>query len=300
MIGTGPSLPSGFYDRFEHRFTDVEQVRLHHVDGGRVASPCVVLMHGWPQTWYAWRKVMPELVDLGYRVIAVDYRGAGDSTRPATGYDKVTMAGDIAQLLTELGTGSVHLVARDVGLMVAYALATRWPETVSTLTMVDVPIPGTGAWERAKRDPATWHFGLHQQRDVAESLVDGREFDYLSTFYRARTQVAQAITDDDLAVYARSYAQPGGMRAGFELYRAFEQDEQAFRESLATKLAIPVLAVGGELDNATLIAETAHEAAENVTVAVVPGGGHWTSEENPGFLLEQLRAFLPDPRLRPP
>lgn len=295
MIGSGTTLPLGFFEQFEHRFTDLEQVRLHHVDGGPADAEAVLLLHGWPQTWYAWRKVMPGLAQAGYRVVAVDYRGAGDSTRPATGYDKTTMATDIRQLLEllEIGLGRVHIVGRDIGVMVAYALAAQWPELISSLTMIDVPIPGTAAWAKAKTDPETWHFGLHRQRDVAEMLVAGREYDYLSTFYRARTRVAGAITDDDLAVYARSYAAPGAMRAGFELYRAFDRDEDAFAKLLTTRLTLPVLAIGGELDNAELIAKMAREAAEHVTAATVPGGGHWTPEENPEFLLNQLLTFLP-------
>ncbi|WP_433446676.1 alpha/beta hydrolase [Streptomyces sp. CA-142005] len=96
------------------------------------------------------------------------------------------MAGDIRGLLDAVGAQRVHIVARDIGLMVGYALAAQWPERVASMTMLDVPLPGTGAWEQAKGDPQTWHFGLHRQRDVAETLVTGREYDYISTFYRAR------------------------------------------------------------------------------------------------------------------
>ncbi|NGO08513.1 alpha/beta hydrolase [Streptomyces sp. HC44] len=293
MIGSEWTLPQGFHDVFRHHFTEVGQVRLHHVAGGRAGAETVVLLHGWPQTWYAWRKVMPGLVEAGYRVEAVEYRGAGESTRPAGGYDKATMAADVRNLLDALDAGQVHLVGRDIGLMVAYALAAQWPRAVASLTMLDVPIPGTTVWERAKLDPQTWHFGLHRQRDIAEMLVSGREYDYLSTFYRARTKVAGAVTDDDLAVYARAYAAPGALRAGFELYRAFDQDEQRFAKLLQDKLPMPVLALGGELDNGSLITDMAREAATDVRGAVVPGGGHWTPEENPEVLLEHLLTFLP-------
>lgn len=293
MIGTSPTLPPEFYDTFSHHFTDLDEVRLHHVEGGPREGEPVVLVHGWPQIWYAWRKVMPALAAAGYRVIAIEYRGAGDSSRPADGYDKTTMAGDVRQLFNRLGLDRVHLVARDIGLMVAYAVAAQWPERVASLTMLDVPVPGTTAWQQAKSDPQTWHFGLHRQRDVAEMLIGGREYDYLSTFYRERTQVADAITDNDLAVYARAYAAPGALRAGFELYRAFDQDERDFAALQATKLDMPVLAMAGERDNGTLIAEMAHDIASDVESAVVPGGGHWTPEEHPDFLLEQLLRFLP-------
>lgn len=292
MIGSGRTLPPEFDEMFTHHFTEAGPVRLHHVAGGPAAAETVVLLHGWPQTWYAWRKVMPGLVSAGYRLEAVEYRGAGESSRPAGGYDKATMAADVRHLLDALGVERVHLVGRDIGVMVAYALAAQWPEVVKSLTMLDVPLPGTTAWERAKQDPQTWHFGLHRQRDIAEMLVSGREYDYLSTFYRARTKVAGAITDDDLAVYARAYAAPGALRAGFELYRAFDQDEERFATLLQHKLPMPVLALGGELDNGSLITDMAHEAAIEVRGVVVPGGGHWTPEESPEVLLEQLLAFL--------
>jgi pimeloyl-ACP methyl ester carboxylesterase len=176
---SGTTLPAGFYDTFSHQYTQVDEVRLHHVDGGPQDGAVVVLLHGWPQTWYAWRKVMPALAEAGYRVIAVEYRGAGDSSRPAGGYDKATLAADVHQLLIQLGIVKAHLVGRDIGLMVAYALAAQWTVSIASLTMLDVPIPGTSAWSEAKRDPQTWHFGLHRQRDVAEMLVAGREYDFL-------------------------------------------------------------------------------------------------------------------------
>lgn len=293
MIGTDKSLTADFYETFDHHFTDVEEVRVHHVDGGARAGEPVLLLHGWPQTWYTWRKVMPGLAAAGYRVIAAEYRGAGDSSRPAGGYDKATMARDMHQLLDRLGLPRAHIVGRDIGLMVAYALAAQWPDRVASLTMLDVPIPGTTAWDKAKSDPQTWHFGLHRQRDIAEMLITGHEYDYISTFYRARTQVAGAITDGDLDVYARAYAAPGALRAGFELYRAFDDDERALGRLQATKLPMPVLAMAGEFDNANLIVDMAQDLAIDVKGAVVPGGGHWTPEENPEFLLNQLLSFLP-------
>lgn len=244
MIGMGTSLPRGFYDTFSHQFTDLDDVRLHHVDG------------------------------------------------PAGGYQKAAMAGDIRQLIDSLDLDRVHLVGRDIGVMVAYATGAQWPERVASLSMLDVPLPGTAAWSKAKVDPQTWHFGLHQQRDIAELLVTGHEYDYISTFYRARTKVAGAITDEDLRVYARAYSAPGALRAGFELYRAFEEDEKAFAQLLQTRLQLPVMALGGELDNGALIGEMAREAAIEVTADVVPDGGHWTPEENPDFLLTRLTELL--------
>lgn len=287
-------LPAGFDQAFSHRFVEANGVRLHYVIGGPADGELVVLLHGWPQTWYTWRRVMPELAQAGFRVAAVDYRGAGESEKPLDGYDKATMAADIRALVRQLGATKVDLVGRDIGVMVAYAYAAQWPGEVTTLAMLDVPVPGTRVWDEAihKPDPELWHFGLHQQRDIAEMLVAGHEYAYISDFMKKR--LAAPIADEDLAVYARAYAAPGGMRAGFELYRAFPEDERRFREFLKKKLPMPVLALAGERSNGWKEVEMAKEAADRVSGAVAPETGHWLPDENPGFVSRHLIAFFRD------
>jgi pimeloyl-ACP methyl ester carboxylesterase len=289
-------LPGDFDTVFEHRFTEANGVRLHYVIGGPPEGDLVVLLHGWPQTWYTWRRVMPALAGQGYRVVAVDYRGAGESEKPQGGYDKATMAADIHALVRTLGKTRVHLVGRDIGVMVAYAYAAQWPDEVAKLAMLDVPIPGTKVWDEAihKPDPELWHFGLHQQRDIAELLVAGHEYAYISDFIKKREAVP--IADEDLAVYARAYAAPGGMRAGFELYRAFPEDEKRFKEFETHKLPMPVLALAGARSNGAKEEQMAREVADNVKGAVAPETGHWLPDENPGFVSRQLLAFFAVPR----
>ncbi|MEZ2126210.1 MULTISPECIES: alpha/beta fold hydrolase [unclassified Sinorhizobium] len=285
-------LPADFGRVFADHFAEANNVRLHYVIGGPTDGELVVLLHGWPQTWYTWRNVMPALAKGGYRVVAVDYRGAGDSERPQGGYDKATMAADIRALVHQLGATRVNLVGRDIGVMVAYAYAAQWPDEVAKLVMLDVPVPGTRVWEEAKHkpDPELWHFGLHQQRDIAEMLVTGHESAYISDFYKKREAVP--IADEDIAVYARAYAAPGGLRAGFELYRAFPQDEERFKQFMQTKLAMPVLALAGENSNGWKETEMAKEVATNVQGAVAPDTGHWLPDENPAFVSQQLLYFL--------
>ena len=127
-------------DTFRHAVASVDGVRLHYVIGG--AGPPVVLLHGFPQTWFAWRKVMPGLAS-DRTVVAIDLRGAGLSGKPQGGYDKVTMAGDVRGLLAQLGLGPAAIVGHDIGGMVAYACAAAYPETCSSLAVLDVPVPGT-------------------------------------------------------------------------------------------------------------------------------------------------------------
>lgn len=291
-------LPAEFDQIFTRHFAEANGVRLHYVIGGPAEGEMAVLLHGWPQTWYVWRKVMPDLVAAGYRVVAVDYRGAGDSEKPIGGYEKATMAADIRALVGQIGppNSKITLVGRDIGLMVAYAYAAQWPHEVARFVMLDVVIPGTPAWEKAKRenDPQIWHFGFHQQPDIPEMLVSGREYAYISDFYKDRLYIPGAVTDDDLAVYARAYASPGGLRAGFDLYRAFPDDERRFKEFMVEKLPMPVLALAGEMSGASTVFEMAQGLAENVRGGVVPAAGHWVPEENPKYLVEQFLNFFRD------
>lgn len=292
---TQGGLPDGFRNTFRDRFAEVNGIRLHYVLGGPEGGPLVVLLHGWPQTWYTWRKVMPPLAHAGYRTLAIDYRGAGDSDKPPSGYDKATMAADVRALVHQVGASQVNLVGRDIGVMVAYAYAAQWPGEVRTLTMLDVPIPATTAWYEAKSkpDPELWHFGLFQQRDVAEMLVRGHEYQFIRDFYRKRA--FRPVADQDIAVYATAYAAPGGLRAGFELYRAFPEDERRFAEFQKRKLSMPVLALAGDKSNGETEAAMAREIASDVRGGVAPDTGHWLPDENPEFLAAQLLSFLREP-----
>ena len=274
--------------------TDVEPgVRLHHVSDGE-GPRTVVLVHGFPQTWWEWRHVMPALVEAGFRVVAPDYRGAGHSWRPAGGYDKVTMAGDIHRLLREhLGVdGPVAVAGHDIGLMVAYAYAQAYRDEVSHLAVMDAPLPGTDVFDRLRSDPRVWHFAFHGARDVPEALVSGRERQYLQVFFNARSSDPSAV---DLEPYVDAYSAPGAMRAGFELYRAFDRDAEDNRAALARngKLTMPVLAVGGEISTSGALVEAMmREVAEDVTGLRVPGTAHWIPEENPDALVSGLLEFL--------
>jgi pimeloyl-ACP methyl ester carboxylesterase len=282
---------------FTHGMADIEPgLRLHYVvagDGPRT----VVLLHGFPQTWWEWRHVIPALVDSGCKVVAPDYRGAGHSWRPAGGYDKRTVAGDIRVLVRErLGIEQpVAVVGHDIGLMVAYAYAQGWRDEVSHLALVDAPLPGTAVFDRLRSDPRVWHFAFHGARDVAEMLVAGRERPYLQTFFDARVFDPSGITDADLDVYASAYSAPGAMRAGFELYRAFDRDAADNREALARngRLDIPVLAVGGATSTSgPLVEEMAREVADHVTAVRIPRAAHWIPEENPAAFTTALLEFL--------
>lgn len=280
-----------------HAMADIEPgVRLHFVtagEGGRTA----VLLHGFPQTWREWRHIIAPLVEAGFRVVAPDYRGAGHSSRPVGGYDKRTMAKDIRHLLRDhlKITGPVALIGHDIGLMVAFAYAQAYPEEVSHLVVMDAPLPGTGVFDRLRADPRVWQFAFHSARDVPEMLVAGRERLYLRAFFDARLFNPPAISEGDFDSYVSAYSAPGAMRAGFELYRAFDQDITDNREALERngKLTMPVLAVGGAASTTgPLMEEMMREVATKVTAVRIDGTAHWIAEENPQLFTKELLRFL--------
>jgi pimeloyl-ACP methyl ester carboxylesterase len=280
-----------------HGMADIEPgLRLHYVTAG-TGQRTIVLLHGFPQTWWQWHHIIPSLVDQGFRVIAPDYRGAGNSWRPRDGYDKYTMARDIHRLVhdhLEIAE-PVAVVGHDIGLMIAYAYAQAYRTDVSHLVVMDAPLPGTVVFDRLRSDPRVWHFAFHNARDIAEMLVAGRERFYLQSFFNARIFDPSAISDSDLDIYVSSYSAPGAMRAGFEVYRAFDQDALDNREALKQngKLTMPVLAVGGAISTSgDLVEEMMREVAENVTGLRIPRSAHWVAEENPAAVLEGLFKFL--------
>ncbi|HUO01081.1 MAG TPA: alpha/beta hydrolase [Bradyrhizobium sp.] len=286
-------------EKIKHGIADIEPgVRIHYVVSGQ-GSRTVVLLHGFPQTWWAWRHVIPKLSDAGFRVIAPDYRGAGHSSHPLSGYDKRSMAADIHQLLHKhLGLEEpVALIGHDIGLMVAYAYAQAFRDEVTHLVVADAPLPGTATFERMRIDPRVWQFSFHNVRDVPEMLIAGRERLYLQAIIGARIFDPSAISESDLDIYASAYAAPGAMRAALEAYRAFDRDVADNQSALeqSGRLTIPVLALGGDVSTlGPVMGEMMREVADNVSVVRVPGTAHFIAEENPVAMAEAVLSFLLD------
>lgn len=275
-----------------HAYADLGEVKLHYVVAGR-GFP-VVLLHGWPHTWYAWRHVIARLADR-YMLIAPDLRGLGDSSRPMDGYDKKTMAGDIWRLVAEtLGHKRFFLVGHDWGGPTAFALAAAHPEAVLRLAILDVVIPGDGG--DFSQGGRRWHHGFHATPDLPEALTQGRERLYLSWFYQTFSARPDAITEADIDEYLRTYTQPGAMRAGFGLYRALARDAEDNRERIASggKLPMPVLAVGGAVGRGRGAEpeESLRRVAKNVRGVVVPDCGHMIPEEKPAVVAQLLSEFF--------
>lgn len=280
-----------------HGMADINpSLRLHYAIAGE-GDRVIVLLHGFPQTWREWRHILPGLVHAGFRVVVPDYRGAGDSWKPQGGYDKKTMASDIHTLLRDhlhIDT-PVIIGGHDIGLMVAYAFAQQYRYAVSQLIVMDAPLPGTAIFDKLRADQRVWHFAFHQVRDLPEMLVSGREQAYLQAFFNARIYNPAAISRDDLRHYVTAYKAPGAMRAGFELYRTFDQDAADNRQLLQLhgKLTIPVLAVGGATSTSGSFMETMmQEVATDVSALRIPNSAHWVAQENPEALLKGILQFL--------
>jgi pimeloyl-ACP methyl ester carboxylesterase len=278
---------------FSHHTTSVNGIQLHYVIGGQ-GEP-VVLLHGWPETWYAWHKVMPALAK-NYTVIAPDLRGLGDSSKPPTGYDGNTTSEDIYQLVSQLGFSKIFLVAHDIGAQTAYSYAAGHPSNVSRLVIMDAVFPG---FFPPNFEGVCWWCSFHQTRDIPELLTAGNEREYLSWHYRGLAYNREAITEADIDTYVRSYSAPGGMRAGFEYYRAFPTNAEQNKALSETKLQIPVLAIGGDIYPAlggdlpgNLTLNSTQALATNVTGITVPLSGHYIAEEQPQFVTEQLTKFF--------
>jgi len=274
-----------------HQVASANGVRLHFVTAGR-GDP-VVLLHGWPQTWHEWHRVIDALAG-DYAVIAPDLRGLGDSEKAAAGYDAVTLAEDVYQLLRGLGALPAHVVGHDLGGPVAYALAATHPNSARTLALIECPLPGVG--DPLTAIPATgepiWHFAFHSARDIPEALVAGRERMYLTYFFKHFAYDPSAITERDIDEYVRCYSAPGALRAGFEQYRAMPKTAVAFAELAKRPLTIPVLALGGEASLGDVVLTTARRVAGDVRGGTVPRAGHWVADERPDDLVERLRAHF--------
>jgi pimeloyl-ACP methyl ester carboxylesterase len=277
---------------FTHHTAAVNGIQLHYVIGGK--GDAVVLLHGWPETWYSWHKVMPALAK-NYTVIAPDLRGLGDSSKPPTGYDGKTLAEDIHQLVTQLGFKTIFLVGHDIGTQVAYSYAAAHPMEVKRLIVMELTIPG---FVPAGKMPLWWVI-FHQTPDVPESLVQGNEMMYLSWFFHNLPFNPAAITQEAVNEYVSRYSAPGGMHAGFEHYRAFSQDAIQNQNYSKTKLTMPVLALGGGYiptfgGNITMptIIYGMKILAQNVQGVTVPNSGHYIPEEQPKFVEDHLFKFF--------
>jgi pimeloyl-ACP methyl ester carboxylesterase len=275
------------FHEFEHHCAFVNGQKIHYVKAGQ-GDP-VVLLHGWPQTWYMWRKVIPALSER-YTVIAPDLRGFGQSSKPLDGYDKRTVATDIYALVQSLGFEKIFLVGHDFGGPTAYAYASAHPADVRRLVILDVAIT-IDEREQAEYYKRLFHLSFNAQPDIAIALVTGRERTFLTHFYRDCYNPG-AFSLEDIDEYVAAFSAPGAMRASMAHYGALPVDLKHNQENAKTKLEMPVLALGGEISFAGGVQKSLEQVANDVRGGVIAGCAHWVAEEQPEALLEQLFSFF--------
>ena len=268
----------------------IDGVKLHYLRGG-IGHP-VVLLHGYPETSYAWRKVIPELMGR-FEAVAPDLPGLGQSERLSDGYPKSDVAEKIWRLTAALGLAKFALVSADMGGPVAFWIAMEHPEAISHFVFIESGLPGFGLEQFMDvARGGSWHFGLFMAAKYPEMLTAGREREFLKSFaYRDAAHVKDAISEEDIDEYLRHYAAPGGMSAGFGYYRSLLQDAQDNQRWRGRKLAAPVLALEGGFGFGGS-RETMEQVADNVQSTIIPNAGHWIAEEQPERLLAELIPFL--------
>ncbi|KAI4923116.1 uncharacterized protein J4E92_007869 [Alternaria infectoria] len=301
-----PQSPAIDSSRWHQRIASItttsnEQVRLNYIE---CAPPpltrtegVILLIHGFPQTSYQFRHVIAPLSEAGYRVIAPDYRGAGQSSKPLTGYQKTQMAEDLRILVQEhFGINEkINVVGHDIGGMIAFAYASRYPADVASVIWGECPLPGTSCYENVKGTPDVFHFVFHQVPDLPEFLIAGKEREYLKHFFDKISCNSAAISPTDLEHYALAYSQPGAIRAGLEVYRAFEKDAEENRNWVAEhgKVKVPSLLMNGEkfmlAQAAEGMAKEYHKGAEMVTIEEA---AHYIAEENPEAFVKGVLEFV--------
>ena len=290
-VSGAPNLPDGFTDVFTSRYVDTGQVRLHAVIGGD--GPPLLLVHGWPETWYAWRLMMPTLA-REFQVIAVDQRGIGLSDKPDDGYDAGTLADDLVALMDALGHQRFAVVGVDTGLIISYALAADHPDRVERLVVGEAPLPGVAPpTPLILPDPAKaklWHIPFNQQDKVNEQLVTGREDIFFGAEFSASAG-KNKLPDSAVSYYIDTLSNPDSLHGSFQLYRAFGATIAQNEERKTRPLTMPVLAIGGSESTGARVGDAMKLTATDVQTLVIDTG-HWLAELAPEQMLTALTEFL--------
>jgi pimeloyl-ACP methyl ester carboxylesterase len=290
-VTEAPYLADGFRDTFTSRFIDTGEVTLHAVIGGD--GPPLLLVHGWPETWYAWRHVMPALA-REFEVIAVDQRGIGLSDKPAGGYDTGTQARDLVGLMDALGHQRFSVVGHDTGFTISYALAADHPERVERVALAEIPgspgaAPSPPVFVPGMINDRLWHLPFNRLQKINEQLVTGRE----DIFYRWEfAAAAKPLPDEVIAYYVGLVSNPDSLHGSFQWYRALDTTIAQDAQRKTTRLPMPVLAIGGGKSFGDHVADAMKPVADDVQGVVIADAGHFLAEESPDELLAALTTFM--------
>ena len=286
-----PDLPRDFTETFTSRYVDTGDVRLHAVTGGD--GPPLLLVHGWPESWYAWRKVMPALA-RDHQVIVVDQRGMGLSDKPAGGYDTRTLANDLAGLMDALGHERFAVVGHDTGFAVSYALAADHPGRVARAALLEIPgspgaAPSPPVFVPGFKNDRHRHLPFNRIEGLNEQLVTGNERAFFGWEFDA---AAKKLPDAVIDYYVAGLSNPESLRSSFGFYRALDATLAQDAERKATRLPMPILGIGGARSFGDHVGEALQPVADDVQSVVIPDTGHFVAEESPDELLAALTPFL--------
>ncbi|WP_425836661.1 alpha/beta fold hydrolase [Streptomyces fractus] len=291
-----PELPLHDLAGFTHRWVDADGVQLHAVEGGRPTDPTVVLLAGFPQTWWAWREAASALAER-FHVIAVDLPGQGHSDRPHDAYDTHTVASRVQAAVTALDVSTYWLVAHDIGAWVAFSMALKYEEHLHGVALLDAGIPGISLPDAIPTDPErawkTWHFAFHLVPDLPETLLAGREHDYIDWFLRAKTLHPDTFDRTEIDHYAAAVAAEGGLRASLAYYRDAAESARKNHEALGRRhVSVPVLGISSSHGSVPDMAASLSPWADDVTGVVIQDSGHFIPEEQPAAVVDALTAFI--------
>ena len=280
-----PASPAA---NFKHQRLNVNGINIHYVIGG-TGEP-LLLIHGFGQNWYMWNRVLPEL-SKHFTVIAPDLPGVGESDKPDSGYDKKTLAAYLHELIKQLGYSSIDVVGHDIGLMVAYAYAAQYKE-VKKIALLDALLPGVEpVWSNVRAQ--AWWFGFFGW-PASGDIVAGKEREFLTNFWPVVGHVQNAFTKEETEEFIRAYSTPKSTYGTFHWFAAFPQDAIDNQQFMKHKLKMPLLAMGGEFQSASFLADHCRLVAEHVTEVKISGAGHWLVQEQTAQVLKGLMDFFTD------
>jgi pimeloyl-ACP methyl ester carboxylesterase len=288
-----PNLPGGFTETFASRYVDAGDVRLHAVTGGH--GPPLLLIHGWPGSWYYWRLLMPSLA-RDFTLVAVDQRGVGLSDKPEDGYDSATLAGDMVGLMDALGHQRFAVVGVDTGMLIGYALAADHADRVERVALGEAPLPGISPPAPLILPDSLvdrlYHLPFNQLKETNERLVRGREDIFFGAEFDASAgthKLPREVVRYHVDLLASSQE---ALHGTFQLYRAFGPTTAQNEERKTRPLTMPVLAIGGAESSGEMVGQTMRLCADDVQTIVIPDCGHWLAEQAQDAMLVALTAFL--------
>lgn len=273
---------------FTSNYAEVNGTTIHYVRGGNGAA--VILIHGFPQDWSEFQKVMPRLAKK-FTVIAVDMRGINRSKATVGGYDAANLAKDVEQLAAKLKLEKYYVVGHDIGGLVAYAFARQFPEKARGVMIVEVPLPGIEPWNEVVTNPKSWHINFNQVPELPEKLVMGRQAEYFKYFFDF---IKTGITKEEAAHFINSYQSADQLRSGFDFYRALPEDEK-FNQAQNSTIELPLILVGGEESFGGLFPRLAEslrqKGCQNVKTEIIKNGAHYLFDEQPETMAELIERY---------